>query len=257
MALLREQTHKADEVWVVDDGSANGPEEQAELVRRFSDLSLQYDWRPNDRCPARSRNRGVGLSRGQQLIFLDGDMLLNPNGLAAYRHFHQRLPNSALYAYMGCDFDAVCPSFLHPGRQVNARDVRFGWTSQGVQPATRVYHSPFECAFSGNFSLSRRLYDSVGGFDEGFINWGGEDLDFARRLIQAGHRVDFLLDAWAEHQEHSRQEDFHLQSQSHQRFDFAPHRAVDYEVQCLSTRQAQETFEEIVQHYYLKHEQCS
>jgi GT2 family glycosyltransferase len=40
--------------------------------------------------------------------------------------------------------------------------------------------------FGGHFSISKADIESVNGFDESYIGWGGEDLDLSRRLVKAG-----------------------------------------------------------------------
>jgi peptidoglycan/xylan/chitin deacetylase (PgdA/CDA1 family) len=51
---------------------------------------------------------------------------------------------------------------------------------------------------TGQLSVRRDVFESLGGFDEGFTaqgTFGGEDTDFGRRLFDAGHRVEFAPEA--------------------------------------------------------------
>lgn len=64
------QTHPADEVIVVDDGSTD---DSAKIVERFLP-AVQYHWQKNS-GPSVARNQGVALAHGEYLAFLDADDL--------------------------------------------------------------------------------------------------------------------------------------------------------------------------------------
>jgi len=195
-----------------------------------------YDWRPNDHSPALSRNRGAEMASAKQLVFLDSDILLNPLALASYRAYLEGKPDALLYGYMGSDLDRQAPSAFFPERQVNFLDKRYDWDGRNLKAKTMIFHSAYECAYSGNFALLKDSYQSIGGFDERFKGWGGEDLDFAERAVKQGYEAHFLIDAWGEHQVHSRQESFHERpSESRAHFyTFRPHPTMPYRVRSLS-----------------------
>lgn len=240
LAQLAQQDQLFFDVTVVDDGSAQG----AEVCRQTAfPFALKYDWRPNDGSPARSRNRGAALSRADLLIFLDSDVLLNPAGLSAYAGWLTGQPQRLLYGYVGTDLAHVSPSGLQPPVPVHVLDKRFTYPQDLPQPRPWLFHSPQENAFAGNLGLHRRSLERLGGFDEAFQGWGGEDLDLGERALQAGLELHFLLDAWAEHQVHPRSDDFHLrpaEARGHG-YVFKPHGEPAYTVQCLSSAQGQQS----------------
>ena len=51
--------------------------------------------------------------------------------------------------------------------------------------------------------MSARSWKAVGGFDEGYVGYGGEDTDFAQRLGRAGGRLVWVGGARAFHQHHA------------------------------------------------------
>lgn len=241
------------EVLVVDDGSSGAEAVTAAFAER---LSLRYNWRPNDQCPARSRNLGAKLARHQALLFIDSDILLSPQALAAYARHLQTRPEALLYGYVGYESTAVSESALQPGIPVHWRDPRFGWNGDRLVPADKLYHSAYECAFAGNFALSRDVFLQIGGFDERFAGWGGEDLDFGERAVQAGFQIHFLLDAWGEHQQHGRSDAFHehtAEARGHG-YVFRPHPAMPYQVCTLADPEALSRFEQLIRKHYLKSE---
>ena len=45
--------------------------------------------------------------------------------------------------------------------------------------------------YGGNWSCPANIFKKLGGLDEGFTGWGGEDFDFARRAELDGHNIIF------------------------------------------------------------------
>lgn len=232
--MLTRQSEPADEVLVVDDGLSAGET----VIQNFKTrLPLSYDWRPNDQSPALSRNRGAARAQRELLVFLDGDLLLQPQALAAYRAYLTGVHTALLYGYAGTHLESQAPSHWFPERQVNWLDKRYAWDGTHLKPHPHLFHSAYEYAFAGNFALYAETYRAIGGFDERFRGWGGEDLDFAERAVQKGFEVHFLIDAWGEHQVHPRQEEFHLRPaevRAHA-YAFRPHPPMPYRVRCLGS----------------------
>lgn len=56
--------------------------------------------------------------------------------------------------------------------------------------------------WSLSFAVTTGDWDRVGGFDEGYVGYGGEDTDFAMRLASAGGQLRWVGDAVAYHQHH-------------------------------------------------------
>ena len=203
------QSQPASQILICDDGSQGAAEVCQELKTRFN-LPLEHLWRKQDFCVSRSRNLGVAAARHETLVFLDGDNLLNRQGLAAYQEYLSAFPGHVLYGYFGYQLDYISQSYYYPERDVWWCDRRFdSYAPSGLVPASNMIRFPHEWAWSGNFALHKHQYLAAGGFDEGYRGWGGEDLDFAWRLLQSGPQIHFFLDAWAEQLTHDRQESFH------------------------------------------------
>jgi glycosyltransferase involved in cell wall biosynthesis len=163
------------EVIVVDNGSRDGT---AQLVREripgvpFS-LVLSQHAEPNRGA---ARNAGIALARGETVVFVDDDVWVPPDFLAAHARAH---------VAGGGDL-AVSGPILN----VPSYDVR-------PEPAAANYSRAFLCTC--NVSLPRRALESVGGFDEIFDLYGWEDTELGLRLRRAGVVRAFAWDAYLYH----------------------------------------------------------
>lgn len=248
---LKLQSLAVASIIISDDGSESG-QVIAEKYQR--DLPITYIWRKSDQCPARTRNLAALRADSEYLLFIDSDILLNPQALAAYCHYLKEFPSALLYGYVGCDLNLSHPSYLFNQVDVNWMDKRFLWTEKGLQPRHPLFHSPYENAFAGNFAISKAVFEQVNGFDEGFIGWGGEDLDFAERAVQLHKPIHFILDAWGEHQVHKRDSEFHQVSSElrGRKYEFRPHSSVAYQVEVIASLNAKLRLDQIIRDYYLR-----
>jgi hypothetical protein len=182
LALGRQRYDGELQVIVVDDGSAQPPDvpDGVQLVRQ-------------PRAGARrsaARNRGVAASRGQVLCFLDADTVpepdyvahltrlpaLAPEAVTVGRRRHAQLAHVALetpVATAGPANELPSPRWLQDG-YASSRDL------QDAGPRA------FRFMISAVLSCSRWFYDQVGGFDESFNAYGGEDWEWAHRAWVRG-----------------------------------------------------------------------
>jgi len=251
LQMLARQSLPALEVIIADDGSAGG---QAVAAPFESALRLRYLWRPNEFCVARSRNLGAAAARSDWLVFLDSDMLFNPQALAAYASILKDFPARVLYGYFGNLRTAPSPSLFFPERQVLWCDRRFdAYRPKGLSPTPEMIHFPYQMAWSGHFAIHRKIFEQVQGFDERFRGWGSEDLDFAQRLFQAGHQLHFFLDAWAEQQLHPHDATFRPLPESERGASFVSSKqSASYTVQVLHSPQGWAALRDAVFGYYLQ-----
>src|SRR6185312_6159891 len=71
-------------------------------------------------------------------------------------------------------------------------------------PFPEEQHADWGCLYSHNFSLTKKLYEQIGGFDGTFEGCGGEDVELGYRLQQFGARFVIARDAVRFHQYHPR-----------------------------------------------------
>lgn len=244
---LAQQTYPHFEVIVVNDGSSLSLD-----VLEFPSLTLQYQGRPQDFCVSRSRNLGAQQAQGQLLVFIDSDILLNPCALSYYHaNFRDNSSSMAIYGCMGGG-QQMAPSSFFPQRMVNWSDSRFPISQSGhLKPHFKILKYPHASAWSGNFAIRKSDYLKVGGFDENYKGWGDEDLEFASRLINQKIQVHFSVEAWCEHQTHSRQEAFHTMEKG-PRFELL-FQEVTYPVLIYRNPKELQTLHQAIYNHYLPH----
>src|SRR5437868_7409385 len=155
------------EVIVIVDGSTDGT--AAKLKELSCPFPLRIIEQPN-RGQAAARNGGAEEAAGEIILFLDDDMIAEPQLLAE----HARMHRAGADAVTG---EVPVHSASPAGLVTDALAKAAAW--QRKPPA-----SPFH-VYSGNLSVAKRVFREIGGFDEELCRggYGGEDLDFGLRLV--------------------------------------------------------------------------
>lgn len=184
LAALRSQTFGPLDVVVADDGSAQPPVVPAgvRLVRQ-EDLGFRA---------AAARNLGAADSTSDVLLFLDADTVPEPGYVAA-------LVRRA----------AACPDVLAVGRRRHADLSGDGrelpepaWLRDGLAASRDLLDADgrsFRFVLSAVLALRRELWEDLGGFDERYVGYGGEDWDLAYRAWNNGAVLVHEPDAVAWH----------------------------------------------------------
>ena len=210
LAALEGQTYPRElfEVVVVDDGSPEPLERPRSTpldvkVVRQEDLGFGL---------ARARNTGVRAAAHDILLFLDGDMLPEADWLAAHARWHHAVPDAMTLGFRvhvpvdGVDAEMIrrrpgTLKELFAGRKASLADFR--WFEPHLRRTgdlTSKADDLFRMAASGHFGVGRGFYELVGGFDESFTQWGGEDTEFGYRAWTRGGLLVPLREAFAWHQ---------------------------------------------------------
>lgn len=150
---------------------------------------------------ARARNVAIAATSADLVACLDVDCLPEPLMLAAYAQaestYSGRLlagPVGRLEPFTG---DVPTPTQLAHARAAARRGPRPVPRAQ----TTRDEHR-YELFWSLSFALTRETHERIGGFDEAYEGYGGEDTDYALRARRARVRLAWVGGAWAHHQHH-------------------------------------------------------
>jgi glycosyltransferase involved in cell wall biosynthesis len=204
------QTFTDFELIVADDGS--GPE-MRRFVEDFTRRSLfqtKYVFQPDEgfrKC--RILNAAIRLAATDYLVFSDGDCIPHSRFLAA--HWEHREPRSVLLGRrvnLGERISAgLTPDKVAAGRleKLSLEKLAGAITGQGSHWDEGIYlrsdllrraisrKKPY--MLGSTYSLEKSLVEEVNGFNEEFVGYGGEDIEFECRLQLAGARFK-----WVRHQ---------------------------------------------------------
>jgi glycosyltransferase involved in cell wall biosynthesis len=173
------------EVIVADDGSTNG---LGEMIATFtSGVPVVHASQPHRGLSA-ARNLGARTGRGRIVLFVDADFWATPALLA--RHHAHYLQGAHGIAVQGV-------TLIHPDSLVTPF-MKVKEVSPDLTRRRRHNLSPYHVV-GRNFSMLRADLQDAGGFDEGFTQYGWEDLDLALRMQARGLAIEYEPEAVGYH----------------------------------------------------------
>ncbi len=181
----------ASEIVVVDNGSED--ETPTLLGRWAADHLGRVILRHEQPGKARALNAALRHTRGALLAFLDDDVQVAPNWLAAIADF------AAAHAEYGAAMGRV----LLPATVTDARLIE-RVRNYATVPLFDRGHAVCDWPemYGCNMMMRRAVLERTGGFDERLgpgASGFGEDLDLSRRVRQAGFRIGYMPDAVVYH----------------------------------------------------------
>jgi polysaccharide pyruvyl transferase WcaK-like protein/GT2 family glycosyltransferase len=202
VAALVPQTYPKELMQVVigDDGS----EEDVEAaVAGFRDrLDIRVLRRERDGYGAgQARNLAAQHAEADVLVFIDADCLPDRDLVANHAAWHHKAENLVVIGSRhGLDTSDLTPEALAAG-QAGLRRLAFGTEDLDESSISQTDHrgvlhrrtsnqrfgdEGFRSLVSSNFSIRRDRFLEVGGFDETFHRWGGEDVELGWRCQVEG-----------------------------------------------------------------------
>jgi glycosyltransferase involved in cell wall biosynthesis len=187
------------EIIVADDGS--GPETKAvvDKLREQIDIPIQHIWQEDDgfqKC--RILNKAIVASRGEYLIFTDGDCIPHPDFVR--NHVELAAENTLLsggYFKLPLDVSRA----ISKDDILSGNSTRPGWLLRHGVPFTpkisKLYSHRLIGAILDKLTITRATWNghssstwkkhilATNGFDER-MQYGGQDREFGERLINMG-----------------------------------------------------------------------
>ena len=176
------------EVVVADDGSTAAPDVTA------SPLNVTVV-RQDDRGfrAAAARNLGAASTTAELLCFLDADTIPEPGYLRHLTRLAAHLPDVvSVSRRRHADLSGWDPAMLEgwwSGSVAPPTLTEPRWLSDAYDASADLLHvdpRSYRYVISAVMCCSRELFDDIGGFDESFCDYGGEDWEFAHRAVVGG-----------------------------------------------------------------------
>ena len=181
------------EVVLVNDGG----EPCYPISNRSYDYSVKYVEHPSNLGRSSARNTGARHANAELLIFSDGDRILNPKFIARHISAQERIPGDKVI--IGNPVELLCPNVDLIRNNINTmvNDSshciwRYAYHQRYAEMLAMFFDDngatgcdvPWAALFSANFSIHKKLYWTVGGFDEWYRQWGYENIDFGLQLYK-------------------------------------------------------------------------
>jgi len=193
------QSYRDFEIIVADDGSSDETRAVIESLQAQIDIPIRHVWQEDDgfqKC--RIMNKAIVESRGEYLIFTDGDCIPHPDFIK--NHVELSAENTMLSGgYFKLPLDV--------SRAITKQDIlagnstRPGWLlKHGVDftpKISKLFSHPLLGAILDAFTITRatwnghssstwkKLVIATNGFDER-MQYGGQDREFGERLVNMG-----------------------------------------------------------------------
>lgn len=180
---------KPDEMCVVDDASTDNTAEVLGVMASVYPIIFrrrdreEYGWQ----SPSIPRNMAIRLSKGDDIVFTEPEMIWTKKTLSKlleYRKSPDEFVNIMSQGFVGRPL--VDNEWKNP---------------EGLWGGNIVYRRTDEMA-ARCLLATREMTYKVTGYDEGFRNWGYDDISFIMRLQLAGYKMVRVTDVPVLHQWH-------------------------------------------------------
>lgn len=175
------------------DGTADWLTRQPDLIHVISPDRMHF---------SQANNRGIAVAKERYLCLLNDDTIVGQGWLGALMHEAMKPGIAAVGPFSNCDRGWLHDEVI----RVEGKDLVIGMSLEDVEkiiPAIGKYRHPKEVierkwvAFYATL-LKRDAVDKIGLLDENFKS-GDEDMDYCKRLRDAGYRIVATYDSWVFH----------------------------------------------------------
>ncbi|MBO8140922.1 MAG: glycosyltransferase family 2 protein [Firmicutes bacterium] len=154
------------EIVVADDASTDETAQVVERIAESATIPVRCIHLPSRQGPGRARNAAIEAARGELIVFVDSDVVVEENFLAAHVAAHQ----------------AEGPNIFTVGRLISVPTLEVALS----RPQPTVWDFSSATLDTANAAVRKVHLEAVGAFDKGFEVMGWQDIDLGRRLKQLG-----------------------------------------------------------------------
>lgn len=188
------------EVIIIDNNSLNkGEQENLSLVaREFDDLGINLVKSPENLGFGPANNRGVKISNGKYLLFLNADTVLGEDSLNKMVNFLENNPKTGATGPKLITGDGKIQEWSCGKKTSLLKTIKnnFGFIPRHLWQS----ESPLKVDWVSGAALMVRksVFEEIGGFDENFFMYF-EDEDLCWRIKETGYDVYYLGDVIITH----------------------------------------------------------
>jgi GT2 family glycosyltransferase len=183
---LRSTLPAESEIIVVDDGSTD---RSSEFLSR--ELGLGRMVRCRNMGSPRARNLGAAQAGGDILVFCDAHMEFPRDW---WRGLAEAVQDPKVAAAAPAIADMEYPDNAGYGMTIPEADLTARWLPQRKGASYPVPILPGAC-----WAMRRAVFEATGGFDEGLVRWGSEDVEYSLRLWLLGYALLLLPEVHVGH----------------------------------------------------------
>ncbi len=209
------------EVIVADDGSGEETGELIQALAAHSPIPIVHSWQEDKGFRlARSRNQAIAQARGEYIILIDGDILLEKHFVLDHHQFARpgffvqgtRVLLNKTLSEKVVQTGQLQSTFCRHGVENRKNCLRSNILARLFSFKSRRLRGVRTC----NFAFWRQDAVQVNGFNEEFVGWGREDSEFTVRLMNIGiRRQNIKFNALAYHLYHPISDRKHLAENDH------------------------------------------
>lgn len=189
------------EIIICDDGSTAATRLAIDNLAQSSPIPIIHIWQEDQGFRvAQIRNKGIVAARGEYIIQIDGDIVLQRDFVRDHIRFAKR--NHFATGSRVLFSKKITDQLLLNGAQLN-NSLLFKSRNKLNEIRLPFLHNLFAGIYKSrgryqyyvkgcNMAFWKTDLLSVNGYDESFVGWGREDNDIAIRLINSGVRKRFL-----------------------------------------------------------------
>ncbi len=198
LTSLLHQTIELDkyEIILVDDCSTDGTKDYLDKIIP-TEANIKYIRHEVNQGLACARNSGIMSARGEYIIFLDCDIIPEPDFIEKFLFYHAQYPDEKIAVIGNLSFDKNITEKNNIAHFIQSRYL--GFKTRREMAKIDFSNLPPRYFAGGIASIPHSTVMEVGLFDSTFKYYGGEDTDYGIRLGNHGVRLIFGSDVKAYH----------------------------------------------------------
>jgi cellulose synthase/poly-beta-1,6-N-acetylglucosamine synthase-like glycosyltransferase len=190
---LENQSTKDFEIIIAEDAEEKATTHFIEKWQNKKSLQIEHvSQTDNGFRKTKILNAAIAISKGDYLIFIDGDCIPHKHFIKA--HSQARKEGFALFGRRVMLSSTFTNNIIHSGTLSSLNQISLFFT--GSKRWKYGLYLPFikqerkEGIWGCNWSIAKKEIIAIGGYDENYVHAGvGEDIDIEWRLVQKGIRL--------------------------------------------------------------------